>query len=70
MKMNDKLSREIAILEAEAAMIEAHAAKLLKAPAHSPESVQHQELLALAEEEAQKAAAIRSKISALRRAAA
>jgi len=68
--MNDKLSREIAILEAEAAMIEAHANKLLKAPAYPPESVQHQELLALAEEEAQKAAAIRLKISALRRTAA
>lgn len=69
MNMNYKLSREIAILEAEAAMIEAHAAKLLKAPQHPTESVQHQELLALAEEEAQKAAAIRAKIAALRRAA-
>lgn len=67
MKMNDKLRREIAILEAEAAMIEAHTAKLLKDLAHPPESRQHQQLLALAEEEAKKAAAIRAKISALLR---
>lgn len=65
--MNDKLSREIAILEAEAAMIEAHAAKLLRAPRHPPESVHHQDLLALAQEEAKRAADIRAKISALRR---
>ena len=64
--MDAKLHREIAILEAEAVMIETHAEKLFKTTARLPESDQHREMLALAEEESQRAAAIRAKISSLK----
>jgi hypothetical protein len=64
--MDAKLHREIAILEAEAVMIETHAEKLFKTAAHLPESQQHQETLALAEDESQRAAAIRAKIYSIK----
>ena len=64
--MDAKLHREIAILEAEAVMVETHAEKLFKTAAYLPESQQHQETLALAEDESQRAAAIRAKIYSIK----
>lgn len=64
--MHAKLHREIATLEAEAAMIETHAERLFKTTTRLPESHQHREMLALAEEESRRAAAIRAKISSLK----
>jgi hypothetical protein len=52
LKIGEKLNREIATLEVEAEMIEAHADKLFKALVHLSESRQRQDMLVLAEEEA------------------
>jgi hypothetical protein len=63
--MKDKLERVIAALEVEAAMIESHAKRLSNIAPHLADPEQHREIVALAQEEADRAEAIRRQIRLL-----